>query len=92
MFVYFYCHDCCADSFMKASNITKSSPKTMAKTIQHLVDQYGSPENYIREIGISDEEINILRKRLCKEGQRATKSTAVNYNDADRGAHFDERE
>lgn len=77
---------------MKASNITKSSPKTMSKTIQHLVDQYGSPENYIREIGISDEEIGVLRKKLCKEGQWPTKSTAVNYNDADRGAQSDERE
>lgn len=80
------------NSFMRSSNITKSSPKTMAKTIQHLVDQYGSTENYIREIGISDEEISVLRKKLCKEGQRATKSTAVNYNDADRGAQLDEHE
>ncbi len=77
---------------MRSSNITKSSPKTMAKTIQHLVDQYGSPENYIREIGISDEEISVLRKKLCKEGEQPTKSTAVDYNDADRGAQFDEHE
>ena len=59
---------------MRSSNITKSSPKTMAKTIQHLVDQYGSTENYIREIGISDEEISVLRKKL----QRGSAGHQVN--------------
>ncbi len=70
---------------MKSSNVTKSKPKTMAKTIKHLVDQYGSVENYIRELGISDEEIEQLRNVLCKPGRQATKSTAVNYDEADKG-------
>ena len=78
---------------MKSSNITKSHPKTMAKTIQHLVDQYGSPENYVREIGISDSEIKTLRRLLCKEGHRPINSSSVDYADADKGVeYFDQDE
>ena len=52
----------------------------MAETIQHLNDQYGSPENYLQEIGISDGEIRQLRKRLCKPSQTSPDSTSVGYN------------
>ena len=52
----------------------------MAETIQHLNDQYGSPENYLREIGISDNEIRQLREKLCKPGQNPPDSTSVGYN------------
>ena len=49
----------------------------MSKTIEHLVDQYGSVENYLREVGISDQEIAHLRERLCKPGQAPDESTSV---------------
>ena len=81
-----------ADSFMRSSNVTKSNPMTMSKTIQHLIDQYGSVDSYIREIGISDEEIQVLRKKLCKPGDQPTKATAVDYDNADKGVVFDKNE
>lgn len=77
------------NSFMRSSNVTKSNPMTMSKTIQHLIDQYGSVDSYIREIGISDEEIQVLRKKLCKPGDHPTKATAVDYDNADKGVVFD---
>lgn len=63
-------------------------PDTMSKTIQHLKDQYGSADNYIREIGISDEEIAKLRERLCKPGAVPIQSTAVQHHDDDKGVSF----
>ena len=53
----------------------------MAKTIEHLVDHYGSVDNYIRETGISDREIAQLGERLRKPGQAPSQSTAVEYHE-----------
>lgn len=65
-----------------------AQPQTMSKTIQHLKDQYGSADNYIREIGISDQEIAKLRERLCKPGAVPIQSTAVQDHDDDKGVSF----
>ena len=76
---------------MKSSGVRDAQPKTMSKTIQHLKDQYGSVETYIREIGISDQEITRLRERLCKPGATATQSTAVEDHEDNKGVSFQPR-
>ncbi len=68
-----------------------AQPKTMSKTIQHVNDHYGSVDNYIREIGISDQEIAQLRQRLCKPGAVPTQSTTVEDNEANKGVSFQDR-
>ena len=76
---------------MRSSGVRDAQPKTMSKTIQHLKDQYGSVENYIREIGISDLEITRLREKLCKPGVAPTESTAVEDHEDNRGVSFQPR-
>ena len=76
---------------MRSSGVRDAQPKTMSKTIQHLKDQYGSAENYIREIGISDQEISLLRDRLCKPGTAPTQSTAVQDQEDNKGVSFQPR-
>ena len=82
---------CFADSFMRSSGVRDAQPRTMSKTIQHLKDQYGSVENYIREIGISDQEITQLRDGLCKPGTAPLRSTPVENRDDIKGVSFQPR-
>ena len=68
-----------------------AQPKTMSKTIQHVHDQYGSVENYIRDIGISDSDIAQLRERLCKPGAVPSHSTTLQDNPDDKGVSFQDK-
>ena len=49
----------------------------MRKTLQHIHDKYDSVDDYMRLIGLSDEEINTLRQHLCKPGKVAQHSTST---------------
>ena len=76
---------------MSSSGVRDAQPQTMYKTIQHLIDQYGSVDNYVREIGISDQEIAQLRETLCKPGQVPNEPAATEYNEANKGVGFQAR-
>jgi protein-tyrosine phosphatase len=39
-------------------------PSDMASTIVHIRDRFGSPEGYMREIGLSDSDVAALRARM----------------------------
>lgn len=69
------------DSFMRASGVIKAKPKTMRKVLQQLKEKYGSVEGYIRQLGISDAEIDILRHRLCKPDRIPAHSTQIDFPD-----------
>ena len=39
-------------------------PEAMERTLQHLGDQYGGIESYVRHIGLTDAQINDIRNML----------------------------
>ena len=41
-------------------------PEAMERTLQHLGDQYGGIESYVRHIGLTDAQINDIRNMLRK--------------------------
>ena len=69
------------DSFMRASGVTKAKPKTIRKVLQQLKEKYGSAEGYVRQLGISDAEIDTLRQRLCKPDRIPSHSTQIDFPD-----------
>ena len=73
---------------MRASGVTKAKPKTMRKVLQHINEKYGSVDGYVRQIGISDAEIEDLRHCLCKPERVPDHSTAIDLGD--RSVHGDE--
>lgn len=46
------------------AEIFESNPQTMRRTLDYLRRNYGSPEGYLREIGVTEKELNAIRKKM----------------------------
>lgn len=47
--------------------IFESDPNTMRRTLDYLDERYDGPVNYMRAIGVTDEEIENIRKKMLEE-------------------------
>lgn len=78
-----------ADDYMHPHDVSGAKPKTIRKTIQHINDKYGSVNDYMRLIGLSDAEIDKLRHQLCKPGKVPVHSTDTDMNGRSKGPEHD---
>lgn len=76
------------NDYMRPSNVSGAKPKTIRKTIQHMNDKYGSVNDYMRLIGLSDAEIDKLRHQLCKPGKVPVHSTDTDTTGRSEGPEF----
>lgn len=77
-----------ADDYMRPSSISTAKPQTIRKTLQHINDKYGSVNEYLRLIGLSDGEIGTLRHRLCKPGKVPVRSTDADLDGRSEGPEY----
>lgn len=47
---------------------TGSRPKNMVKTIDYLEKEYGGPIGYLRKVGVTQDELDVLRGALMQKG------------------------
>lgn len=49
------------------AHLGRSRAEYMEETLALLTDKYGTAEDYLRAIGLTDEELNLLRGKLLEE-------------------------
>lgn len=55
------------EEYEKYANMMYSEPETIGKCYDLLVERYGSTENYLKECGMENEQIEKIKKRLLVE-------------------------